>query len=35
MKIFLIGGGEISRKETIKIDKKIIEEGGGSKSFAL
>jgi len=34
-KIFLIGGGEITKKETTLIDKKIISEGGGKKSNIL
>lgn len=35
MKIFLIGGGEISRKETIKIDREIIKQGGGKNASVL
>jgi len=34
-KIFLIGGGEINRKETVKIDKIIIRLGGGSNAKIL
>lgn len=32
---YLIGGGEILNKETLKIDKDIIENGGGSNSRVL
>jgi len=35
MKIFLIGGGEISRRETIKIDKEIIKASGGKNASVL
>lgn len=35
MKIFLIGGGEISRRETIKIDREIIKAGGGKNASVL
>lgn len=35
MKIFLIGGGEISQRETIKIDKEIIKQGGGKNASVL
>jgi len=35
MKIFFIGGGEINQKETIKIDKEIIKEGGGKNASVL
>jgi len=34
-KIFLIGGGEINKKETIKIDKDIIKKSGGNTSRIL
>ena len=34
-KIFLIGGGEIIKRETMKIDCNIIREGGGKKARIL
>lgn len=34
-KIFLIGGGEIAKKETQKIDRDIIKEGGGVNAKIL
>jgi len=34
-KIFLIGGGEITKKETLRVDLDIIREGGGKKSRIL
>ncbi len=35
MKIFFIGGGEINLKETLKIDKEVIKEGGGKSAKVL
>ncbi|MBU1177330.1 Type 1 glutamine amidotransferase-like domain-containing protein [Patescibacteria group bacterium] len=35
MKIFLIGGGEITKSETLKIDQEMIKESGGKNARIL